>query len=138
MPTLLNPYLEFKGNARQAMEFYKSVFGGELRMNTFKEYHASQDPRDDDKIMHAQPETENDLTFMAADTIDETEYRAGSNFAMSLSGDDHSKLQNYYEKLSDGGMVFVPLEKAPWGDTFGMFTDRFGVKWMVNIAAQPA
>jgi PhnB protein len=66
------------------------------------------------------------------------EYRAGTNFSMSLSGDNETELQGYFEKLSDGGTVTMPLEKAPWGDTFGMLIDRFGVSWLVNIAVQKA
>jgi PhnB protein len=66
------------------------------------------------------------------------EYKAGTNYSMSLSGDNESELQGYFEKLSVGGNVTMPLEKAPWGDTFGMLTDKFGVPWLVNIAGQKA
>ena len=136
MQTKLNPYLSFRDNARQAMEFYRSVFGGKLTMNTFKEFHASEDPSEGDKIMHAVLEAENGITFMAADTPREMEYRPGANISMSLSGDNEKELGPYFEKLSKGGKITMPLEKAPWGDTFGMCTDRFGVSWMVNITAQ--
>jgi PhnB protein len=138
MQTKLNPYLNFKDNTRQAMEFYQTVFGGALAMNTFKEYQASQDPSEDNKIMHAQLESENGITFMAADTPNYMEYRPGTNFAMSLSGENEAELRNYFEKLSAGGTVKMPLEKAPWGDTFGMCTDQFGIDWMVNITGQKA
>lgn len=136
MQTRLNPYLSFRDNARQAMEFYQSVFGGELTMNTFAEFHASEDPSEADKIMHAMLEAENDLTFMAADTPNQMEYDPGARISMSLSGDNADELRGYFEKLSAGGQVVMPLEAAPWGDTFGMCTDRFGVNWMVNIAGQ--
>jgi len=138
MQSILNPYIEFNGNAREAMEFYKSVFGGKLAMNTYEEFHASDDPSEGDKIMHAMLEAENGITFMAADSPNAVEYREGSNYSMSLSGDNHAELSTYFEKLSAGGKITEPLEKAPWGDTFGMFTDKFGVKWMVNIAAPKA
>jgi len=134
MQTKLNPYLSFKDNARQAMEFYRSVFGGKLTINTFQEFHASQDPSEDDKIMHAVLEAENGITFMAADTPNAMEYHPGANISMSLSGDNEQELRPYFEKLSAGGTIVMPLEKAPWGDTFGMCTDRFGVNWMVNIS----
>ena len=137
MQTQLNPYLSFKDNARQAMEFYHSIFGGKLTVSTFKEYHASQNPSEDDKIMHAALESDG-IVFMAADTPDGMDYRPGANFSMSLSGDNEIELKHYFEKLSAGGMVGMPLEKAPWGDTFGMCTDQFGVNWMVNITGQPA
>ena len=138
MQSTLNPYLSFLDNARQAMEFYETVFGGKLQISTFKEYHASQDPGEDDKIMHAMLEAENGIIFMAADTPNGMEYNPGSNISMSLSGDNESELRGYYEKLSSGGMVVMPLEKAPWGDTFGMLRDKFGINWMVNISGNPS
>ncbi len=138
MQTRLNPYLSFKDNAREAMEFYRSVFGGKLTVSTFKEYHASEDPGEDDKVMHAMLEAENGIVFMAADTPNAMDYRPGASISMSLSGDDEKELRSYFEKLSAGGKIVMPLEKAPWGDSFGMCTDRFGVKWMVNITGQPS
>ena len=138
METKLNPYLSFKDNARQAMEFYQTVFGGKLAMSTFKDYHASQDPSEDNKIMHAVLEADNGIVFMASDTPNRMEYKAGTNFSMSLSGDNEAELTGYFEKLSDGGSVSMPLQKAMWGDSFGMCTDKFGVQWLVNITAPKA
>jgi PhnB protein len=134
MQSTLNPYLSFRDNARAAMEFYQTVFGGKLTMSTFKEFHASQDPSEDNKIMHSMLEAENGITFMASDTPSNMEYRPGTNMSMSLSGDNAAELTAYYEKLSAGGTIGMPLEKAPWGDTFGMLTDKFGVSWLVNIS----
>ena len=134
MPTKLNPYLNFRDNTREAMEFYRSVFGGKLDMNTFKDYHASQDPSEDDKIMHSVLETENGMTIMAADTPNSMEYKPGTNFGLSLSGDDEAELTAYYERLAAGGTATMPLAKAAWGDTFGMVTDKFGISWLVNIS----
>ena len=136
MPTILNPYLSFRDNTRQAMEFYQTVFGGKLTMNTYKEYHASQDPLEDDKIMHSELEAENGIRFMASDTPNSMGYQVGTNMSMSLSGEDEGELRGYFEKLSEGGTITMPLEKAPWGDVFGMLKDKFGVDWLVNIAAQ--
>lgn len=136
MTTKLNPYLSFKDNAREAMTFYKSVFGGQLDLSTFKDYQLAQDPAEENKIMHAQLETDNGLTLMGADTPNYMEYKPGSNGSISLSGDNESELSDYFKKLSEGGKVSEPLTKAPWGDTFGMVTDRFGVSWMVNIAGK--
>ena len=134
MQTRLNPYLSFKNNARDAMEFYRTVFGGKLDSQTFKELNASQDPSEDDKIMHSQLEAENGITIMASDTPDRMEYTPGNNFNMSLSGDNEAELRGYWEKLAAGGTVTMPLEKAIWGDTFGMCVDKFGVQWLVNIS----
>jgi len=135
MRSTLNPYLSFRDNARAAMEFYQTVFGGKLTMSTFKEFHASQDPSEDNKIMHSMLEAENGITFMASDTPGNMEYRPGTNMSMSLSGDNVAELSAYYEKLSAGGTIGMPLEKAPWGDMFGMLTDKFGVSWLVNISS---
>jgi len=110
MPTKLNPYLNFRDNTREAMEFYKTVFGGKLTMSTFKEYHASQEPSEENKIMHAMFEADNGITFMASDTPNRMEYTAGTNFSMSLSGDNEAELKGYFEKLSDGGTVTIPDE----------------------------
>ena len=138
MQTTLNPYLSFKDNAREAMEFYQTVFGGKLTVSTFKEFHASQDPSEDNLVMHSVLEAGNGITFMASDTPNRMEYKAGTNYSMSLSGDNEAELQAYFQKLSAGGTVTMPLEKAMWGDTFGMLTDKFGVPWLVNIAGQKA
>jgi PhnB protein len=130
---VLNPYLNFKDSTREAMEFYHGVFGGKLDMNTFKEFQASPDPSDDDLIMHAQLEADG-IVFMAADTPSHMEYSPGSNFSMSLSGEDETRLRGYFDQLQEGGTVLQPLEKASWGDTFGMLVDRFGVRWLVNVS----
>jgi PhnB protein len=138
MQSILNPYLSFKDTTREAMEFYKTVFGGKLQLNTFKELNASQDPSEDNLIMHSVLEADNGITFMASDTPNRMEYHSGNNMSMSLSGDNEAELKAYFEKLSAGGMVAMPLEKAIWGDSFGMFTDKFGVQWLVNITGQKA
>jgi PhnB protein len=129
----LNPYISFTGNARQAMEFYQRVFGGALTLNTFGEFGAKDSP-DADKIMHSLLETSSGFTLMGSDTPSGTEHIPGNNIAVSLSGDDAEELRGYWEKLSDGGTVSVPLEKQMWGDEFGMCADQFGIPWMVNIS----
>jgi PhnB protein len=134
MTVRLNPYLNFKDNARDAMEFYKSVFGGELDVNTFGDLGGGVEANEQDLIMHAMLTGANDIVLMGADTPSHMEFTEGSNSQISLSGDDEGTLRGYWDRLSDGGTVTVPLEKAPWGDTFGMCTDKYGVPWMVNIA----
>jgi PhnB protein len=137
MASRLNPYISFAGNARQAMEFYNSVFGGTLTMNTFGEYGA-QDSAIADKIMHAQLETDNGFTLMTSDTPPGMEHKPGTNISISLSGDDADQLRGYWEKLSDGGTVTTALEKQMWGDEFGSCVDRFGIPWLVNISQPQA
>lgn len=134
MGTQLNPYLSFRNTAREAMDFYQSVFGGELTRSTFAEFHASDDPAEQDKIMHSMLTTGGGQVLMASDTPNSMDYTPGNNYSISLSGDDDAELRGYWEKLSGGGTVAMPLAQAPWGDTFGMCTDRFGVSWLVNIA----
>jgi PhnB protein len=135
MATLLNPYLSFKGNAREAMDFYQTVFGGELTRMTFGETpNVPSDPAEADKVMHSMLVTEGGLALMGADTPTGMG-EPGPNSSISLSGDDDAELRGYWEKLSGSGQVTVPLETAPWGDSFGMCVDGFGVPWMVNIAA---
>ena len=132
MASVLNPYISFESDARQAMEYYRDVFGGELRMNTFGEFGQPDSP-DANKIMHAQLETDRGFTLMASDTPAGMQRNPGDNISISLSGDDADTLRGYWEKLSDGGTVTMPLEKQMWGDEFGMCVDRFGIPWMVNI-----
>jgi PhnB protein len=136
MSIMLNPYLSFRDNAREAMQFYQSVFGGELAISTFAEFHASEDPAEQDKVMHGMLTTDTGMVLMASDTPNQMEYKPGTNFSISLSGEqaDEKELRSYWEKLSADGTVTMPLGPAPWGDTFGMCADKFGVNWLVNIA----
>jgi PhnB protein len=129
--TRLNPYISFDGQARQAMEFYQSVFGGELKVNTFGEF-GMQDTPQADQIMHAQLETESGYTIMASDTPPGMEHRSGSSITVSLSGDEEV-LREYFSKLAEGGKIGTPLEKQMWGDEYGDLVDKFGVNWMVNL-----
>lgn len=138
MSTSLNPYISFRNNAREAITFYHSVLGGELVVSTFGESGIDTDPAAADNVMHAQLTSPNGLTLMAADTPAGMDLTEGSNIAVSLSGDDEAELRGYWDGLTAGASITVPLERAPWGDTFGMFTDRFGVGWLVNIAGSQA
>ena len=135
MTSRLNPYLSFPGSARDAMQFYQAVFGGTLVVNTFGEF-GNQDAAVADKIMHAMLETDSGYTLMASDMPPGMEHSPGNNITVSLSGDDGDELRGYWERLSDGGQVTMPLEKQMWGDEFGMCTDKFGVPWMVNVTQQ--
>jgi PhnB protein len=132
MTSRLNPYITFAGNARDAMEFYQSALGGELTMNTFGEF-GNPGP-DGDKIMHANLETPDGFTLMSSDTPPGMEGSSGSSIAVSLSGDDADKLRGYWNKLTEGAEIVMPLERQVWGDEFGQFTDKFGIQWMLNIA----
>ncbi|MGP3955730.1 VOC family protein [Nonomuraea sp. 3N208] len=133
MSSRLNPYLTFNGNARLAMEFYANVFGGNLALDTFAEFGATDSP-DADRIMHAVLETDAGYTIMASDVTSDMQYEPMAGSSVSLSGDDADLLRGYWERLSADGTVTMPLQKQIWGDEFGMCVDKFGVSWMVNIS----
>ena len=139
MTVLLTPYLSFRAEAREAMEFYHSIFGGELTLGTFGDFHAAENPVEADKIMHGHL-VSGDLNLMGADTPNEMPFEAGTNFAVSLSGgpEDEERLREYWDRLTEDGEITVDLETSPWGDTFGMLVDRYGVQWMVDIGRPTA
>jgi PhnB protein len=137
MSSRLNPYLNFNGNARQAMEFYASVFGGNLSLSTFAEFGA-QDSPDAERIMHGLLETSAGYTIMGADITSDMEFHPMTGFSVSLSGDDANALRGYWDKLSASGTTTMPMQKQVWGDEFGMCVDEFGVSWLVNITQPPA
>jgi len=136
MNSKLNPYISFKGQAKEAVEFYKAIFGGKLTMSTFKEGGAPVGPEEENNIMHAELQADNGITLMVSDTMAQMNYTPGTNISISLSGDNEAELKGYWDKLSDGAKITQPLEKAPWGDTFGMLTDKFGIGWLVNISGK--
>lgn len=137
MTSRLNPYINFADNARQAMEFYQGVFGGNLTLSSFGDFGQADSP-DASKIMHGQLETTNGFTLMASDTPQGMDFKPGTNMSVSLSGDDAGDLHGYWDKLSAGGTVTVPMEKQMWGDEFGACVDKFGVSWVINISQQRA
>jgi PhnB protein len=136
MDTTLVPYLNFNGNAAEAMKFYHSILGGELKVQTFGEAKMARSPEDNDKVVHATLKS-GGFSFMASDTMAERQAKAGDNVHMSISGSDHAWLTEVFNKLSQGGSVDMPLAKQFWGDTYGQLTDKFGIHWMVDIAASP-
>jgi PhnB protein len=136
MASLLNPYVNIlDGKAREALEFYRSVLGGELNVMTFGEMGAEGPVAD--QVMHGQLETEAGFTLMVADAPPEmVQVTMGNNISISLSGpaEDGDALRGWFAGLAEGGQVPQPLQPAPWCDEFGMLVDRFGISWMVNIA----
>jgi len=128
-------HINLRGTARAALEFYRSVFGGELGISTFGEFHASEDPAEVDLVMHGQLTTPGGLVLMASDTPASMELSPGSSVSVSLSGEDMAELSGYWEKLAVGATITAPFGTAPWGDTFGMLVDAFGTAWLVNVIA---
>ncbi|WP_431074233.1 VOC family protein [Microbacterium phyllosphaerae] len=129
----LNPYLSFRTEARQAMEFYQSVLGGELDINVFGEFpDMVQNPDQKDLVMHAQLTTDDGLVLMASDTPDGIPFEPPQGFSVSLSGNSQERTQVVWDALADGAAITMPLDTPPWGGTFGMLVDRFGVPWMLH------
>ena len=138
MSSVLNPYISFRDTAREAMAFYQSVFGGEVVTTTFGDGGMPHDPAESELIMHSRLITETGFVLMVSDTPATMEYAEGTNISISLGGDDEADLTRWWEGISAGGAITAPLMKAPWGDSFGMCIDKFGVPWMVNIAGEAA
>lgn len=136
--TTLNPYLNFRGTAREAITFYQSVLGGELTVSTFGEFQMAQDPSQADLVMHSQLTTDRGIVLMASDTPDGMDLTVGSNVSISLSGDDEAEIRGYWDAITADGQVTVPFEQAPWGDYFGMAVDRFGINWLFNLTGAAA
>lgn len=131
---ILNPYLSFDGRAAEAMRFYQSVLGGDLQTSSYGQF-GMGDPAHADKIMHARLETPAGFVLMAADVPSGTSLEIGNHVTISISGSDEAELRGWFDALAEGGTPGVPFERAPWGDVFGMFADRYGVNWMVNASA---
>lgn len=131
MASTLNPYLTFIGKAREALEFYKSVFDGELSLMPFKGVHEDLTSEQEEHIMHGQLITKDGMTIMASD--DPESVNESKNVSIAVTGDDDVKFTEYFNKLCVGGKTIVPMSTQVWGDTFGMCTDKFGVRWMINV-----
>ncbi|MGJ9372762.1 VOC family protein [Nesterenkonia sp. CF4.4] len=131
----MTPYLQFSGNAREAMEFYHSALGGELEMMTYAQGMGTEDETKD-LIMHGSLFIDRGVHLMAADAPPGMSSVLGTVSLSNSAPDDaeHSTLEQWWAKLSEGAEITEPLAKSPWGDTFGMLTDKFGVPWMVNAS----
>lgn len=138
MPTI-NPYLNFQGNTEEAFNFYKSVFGGEFiggitRFSDTPE--ADKLPEhEQNKVMHVALPIGNGNMLMATDALESIrqEVKPGNNFYISIQADSREQADQFFNGLSDGGEIELDMHDAFWDDYFGMFTDKFGVKWMVNF-----
>ncbi len=133
MASRLNPYLTFESSCREAMEFYQSVLGGTLEISTFGDMDPTMS-EGADLVMHSSLETEAGYTLYASDTPPGMDAPGGAGMSVSISGDEEERLRGYWKGLTEGAEIAVPLEKQMWGDVFGMFTDRFGTPWLINIA----
>lgn len=139
MSVQLTPYLAFRTQAREALDFYASVFGGVPTYSSYSEFGMGGDG-EGDKVMHGQLETPHGLLLMAADRPDSFPLETENAISLSLFGgsEDEDRLTGWFAALAEGGAVHEPLAKAPWGDSFGQLDDRFGIHWMVNIGGTAA
>ena len=133
----LNPYLNFEGNTEEAFTFYKSVFGGEFtNITRFKDTPAAagMSPADVNKLMHVSLPIGKGNTLMGTDAVEGMGHKLtnGNNVQLSLEADSKEEAEKIFNGLSAGGKVEVPLSDQFWGAYFGMFADKYGVKWMVN------
>lgn len=126
----LEVYLFFKGECREAMEFYKSVFGGQLNVTTYKDAGVEAEGTSPDWLMHSRLEG-GEVKIMGSDTAGASP--EAKKVSLSLGGTNEPRMREIFDALSSGGKVFSPLKKEAWGDLFGSFTDKYGVEWMMNI-----
>ncbi|HAH23922.1 MAG TPA: VOC family protein [Prolixibacteraceae bacterium] len=142
--TTVNVYLTFNGNCLEAFNFYKSVFGGEFPyVGRFKDMPAEAgqpvSADDSDKIMHISLPISQETMLMGSDTGGEwaAQFAPGNNFSISISTDSRDNADRFFSGLSAGGTVTMPMGKTFWGDYFGMFTDQFGINWMISFNENP-
>jgi PhnB protein len=139
----LNPYVSFKDNAREALEFWQAALGGELSISVFGDVPEVagmlQDEAEKSLVMHGQLDTPDGLTLMAADTGSSMPYEAptsGVTVALTGGPEDLDYIRGAYESLSDGATDVMPLDLAPWGDHYGQLTDRYGITWMFDVGPE--
>ena len=136
MATKLISYVNFDGNAREAAEFYHSVFGGTLELATFADFESEDMPVEDhdkDKIMHGFLRGDSGIELMLSDTPSTMEYDAGTRISLAINCDSETEGRALWERITEGGNITMPLEKSMWNSTFGMFVDKFGISRMLDI-----
>jgi PhnB protein len=130
-------HLNFRGDAREALEFYQSVFGGHLAVVTYEDAGNVQDPAEADQVMWGQVVADDGFHVMAYDVPSRLPWDRGENsFFLSLRGQNTEEITAYWDKLSDGASIAQPLGPAQWAPLYGMLTDRFGVVWIVDVARE--
>lgn len=134
----INPYLNFDGNAEEAFQFYQSVFGGELFVQRMSEASGMDNLPEKEKncVMHISLPLPNGQLLMASDILPSSGHvlKVGNNNYLSISPDSREEADRLFRGLSEGGTVEMPLEDMFWGDYFGSFVDKYGIRWMINYA----
>ncbi|HAY35332.1 MAG TPA: VOC family protein [Bacteroidetes bacterium] len=142
--TTVNVYLTFNGNCLEAFNFYKTVFGGEFPyVGTFGEMPSGEGmppvpDSEKDKIMHISLPVSKETTIMGSDSSEAFGQSTviGNNFSISINTDSKEEADRFFKGLSEGGKVTMPMSNTFWGAYFGMFTDKFGINWMVSYSTQ--
>ena len=128
-------HLNFRGDARAALDFYHTVFGGEKTVVTYEGANASQDPSTADQIMWGQVMADNGFHVMAYDVPPFMAWEPGANaYFVSVRGESNEEVTKFWEGLSDGAEIVQPLGPAAWAPLYGMLKDRFGVVWVLDVA----
>ncbi len=137
--SLINAYINFNGNCREAMEFYKECLDAELTLQPIEgSPMESQCPTAiRHQILHATLQKDN-LLLMGSDMISSDGFAKGNNIALSLNCNSEKEINSFYDKLSEGGHIIHSLRTEFWGAILGVFTDRFGIRWMLNYDKNPA
>ncbi|GAA2740874.1 MULTISPECIES: VOC family protein [Kitasatospora] len=139
MPVTTVTHLNFRGEARAALTFYQSVFGGDAALVTYGDAGNVQDPSGADQLMWGQVTADNGFRVMAYDVPAHLPWHQGENaFFVSLRGETAEEVTAYWEKLSEGASIEQPLAPAQWAPLYGMLTDRFGVTWVVDVVSEYA
>ncbi|WP_130735843.1 VOC family protein [Flavobacterium sp. J27] len=141
----VNIYLTFNGNCEEAFTFYQSVFGGEFPyIGKFKDMPKNEEcpevsEADAEKIMHVTLPISKETCLMGSDTGGEwaSSFQQGNNFSISINAESKAEADKLFTALSEGGQITMPMNQSFWGAYFGMFTDKFGINWMVNFDEQP-
>ena len=141
----VNSYITFNGNCEEAFLFYKSVFGGEFPyIGKFKDMPAAEDggctqvsEKEANRIMHVSLPIGNTILMGSDSTEQSGDVKFGGNFSVSVNVESTEEADRIFNGLSEGGNVFMPMDKTFWGAYFGMFTDKFGINWMVNFDQTP-
>lgn len=134
----MNPYLTFAGNTEEAFLFYQSIFGGEFvgGISRFKDFEDGKNltPEDQSKVMHVRLDIGKGIVLMGTDVLQSQgqNLTIGTNVTLSISTETQSEADDIFSKLSVGGKIELPLQDTFWGAYFGMFTDKFGIQWMIN------
>ena len=139
MSVNVTPHLNFRGDARRALDFYQSAFDGEVMIATYTDIHAVEDPSQADQVAWGQVSTSNGFRVMAYDVQPSKGFDKGENpFYVALRGTNADEIKGYWEGLADGATILTPLAPAPFAPLYGMLKDRFGITWVVDVVSESA